>query len=216
MAQSNKNRGKIPVYKTPSNKTATYSQQRYQSAPQKNTQQRGYFEPSVNISVGYGLPSVDAKRMADFYGANKGNASNDGSWMGSIDYRFSPKTSIGVMATHSNVSRPYYVNSGADYGEPYVDGKQKNTAVMVNLVNYFGSSNAAVNPYLRTAAGVNIWDQTYTEAANGKPMDYVTEPSKFAYQASLGAQIKLSKNAGLFLEAGYGKYIAAGGLTFSF
>ena len=71
-----------------------------------------------------------------------------------------------------------------------------------------------MNPYLRTAAGVNIWDQTYTEVANGKPMDYVTEPGKFAYQASLGAQIKLSKNAGYFLVARYGKVLAGQGMAF--
>ena len=215
MAQNNKNRGRIPVYKTPSNSNVNNSSYQRNQASQRAVRYNS-FEPSVNISIGYGLPSVDEKRMADFFGANRGNASQNGTWMGSLDYRFSKSTSLGVMVTHSNVSAPYYINSGADYGDPYVNGQQKNTAVMVNMVNYFGNSNSAVNPYLRTAAGVNIWDQTYTEVANGKPMDYVTEPGKFAYQASLGAQIKLSKNAGLFLEAGYGKYIAAGGLTFSF
>jgi len=37
-----------------------------------------------------------------------------------------------------------------------------------------------------------------------------------AYQVSFGAKFHLSKEAGLFLEAGYGKYILNGGLALSF
>ena len=134
MAQTNKNRGRIPVYKTPSNSSVNNSSYQRNQASQRAVRYNS-FEPSVNISIGYGLPSVDEKRMADFFGANRGNASQNGTWMGSLDYRFSKSTSLGVMVTHSNVSAPYYINSGADYGDPYVNGQQKNTAVMVNMVN---------------------------------------------------------------------------------
>jgi len=37
------------------------------------------------------------------------------------------------------------------------------------------------------------------------------EPNIIGYQVSLGARIKLSPNAGCFMEAGYGKYIINGG-----
>jgi hypothetical protein len=37
-----------------------------------------------------------------------------------------------------------------------------------------------------------------------------------AYQVGLGANFKLSPNAGFFIEAGYGKYILNGGLSLKF
>ncbi len=43
-----------------------------------------------------------------------------------------------------------------------------------------------------------------------------TRPTDLAYQVGIGAKFKLSKNAGIFAEAGYGKYIVQGGVFFKF
>lgn len=188
---------------------------RYPSRPQRSTRVvtrvvRPHFEPTVNISIGYGFPNADQYRMASFYNAYKGNLSQTGPFMAALDYQFSRHTSIGVMATHGKVSAPYYYNDGIGGFK----GKVENTAIMLNLVNYFPGSRA-VSPYLRTAAGINIWEQDYYEEG-GEHFGYVTKPSAFAYQASLGAKFNLSQGAGLFVEAGYGKYILNGGLAFKF
>jgi len=62
---------------------------------------------------------------------------------------------------------------------------------------------------------VNTWKQDYIDAAGNK-LNYIEKPSELAYQAGLGAQFSLSDNARIFLEAGYGKYILHGGLSFVF
>jgi hypothetical protein len=180
---------------------------RYQAPPQRVRTQYSSFKPTVNLSFGYGFPNVDQYRMAKFYNAIKGNVSQTGPFMASLDYQFSPYTSLGVMATYGKVSAPYYYTDNYDK----FTGKLENTALMLNLVNYFPVS-PAVSPYLRLAGGANIWQQD----EHGLPLDYIVAPSAFAYQVSLGAKFNMSENAGLFVEAGYGKYILNGGVAFKF
>jgi hypothetical protein len=169
------------------------------------------FDPSVNISIGYGFPNLDKSELAGFYGAYKGSASQTGPFMGSIDYQFSRFMSIGIMATHGKVSAPYY-----NYGSttPAFTGNLDNWSVMLNIVRYIPGGKV-VSPYLRTAIGVNIWNEDYADVSGNK-VAVAGDPFPLAYQASLGAKFNLSKSAGLFVEAGYGKYILNGGLSFKF
>jgi hypothetical protein len=183
---------------------------RYRNHPQRTIRSVTHFEPTVNVSFGYGFPNVDQYRMAEFYNAYKGNASQTGPFMAALDYQFSPFMSIGVMATYGKVSAPYYYTDNNDR----FTGKLENTALMLNLVNYI-PAGSAVSPYIRLAAGANIWQQDYRDE-HGLPLDYIVKPSAFAYQASLGAKFNMSERAGLFVEAGYGKYILNGGLAFKF
>jgi len=116
------------------------------------------------------------------------------------------------MATYGRLNTSYY-----NYRNPYNPdfyGKMDSYAIMFNMMNYFPAGKA-VSPYLRTAAGVNIWNEEYRDPSGNKlPTNYY--PTSFAYQVSLGAKFNLSPNVGLFLEAGYGKYIAQGGLSLTF
>ncbi|MEP6949601.1 MAG: hypothetical protein ABI863_10025 [Ginsengibacter sp.] len=171
------------------------------------------FQPVVNVSFGYGFPNLDKDQLPDFYNLYKGTVtSQTGPITGAIDYRFSRNMSIGVLVTHGNVKVPYY-----NYNEPsspVFTGSLDNWAVMLNFMRYI-QATGKITPYLRTAIGINTWQQNYTDAQGNKVnMDGV--PSQLAYQVGLGADFYLSKNAGLFLEAGYGKYILHGGLTFKF
>ncbi|HSC40466.1 MAG TPA: hypothetical protein VLD19_21435, partial [Chitinophagaceae bacterium] len=134
-------------------------------------------------------------------------------FIGSIDYQFNRRMSIGVLVTHGTVSAPYYdYNNGSN--TPDFTGKLNNTSVMLDLVRYI-PAGPVVTPYLRTAIGVNIWQQNYTSGSGQQVTDGVDLPA-LAYQLSFGAKFHLSKQAGLFVEAGYGKYILNGGLAFSF
>jgi hypothetical protein len=173
---------------------------------------RDNFQPSVNISIGYGFPNLDKNALIDFTNAYRGNTSQTGPIHAAIDYQFSRYMSIGVMGSYSKATVPYY---DIDSYQQAFTGKVENWSIMLNLVNYFPTYNRNVSPYLRTAIGVNNWTQDYSYP-DGSKVANVLEPSQFAYQASLGAKFKLSPNAGLYLEAGYGKYILAGGLTFKF
>ncbi len=172
------------------------------------------FQPSVNLSFGYGFPNLDKYELPDFGGLYKGTASTQlGPITGAIDYRFSRNMSIGVLVTHGKVTVPYY-----DYNEPsstVMTGSLDNWSFMLNFMRYLPVNSDKVTPYLRTAIGINTWQQNYTDA-QGNKLNENFNPSELAYQVGLGADFYLSKNAGLFLEAGYGKYILHGGLTFKF
>jgi hypothetical protein len=186
----------------------------YRHRPRRPQQQNlPKFQPSVNLSFGYGFPNLDKDQLPDFYNLYKGTTtSQTGPITGAVDYRFSRSMSIGVLVTHGNVSAPYYNYN--DPSSPAFKGSLENWSVMLNFMRYIPATGK-IAPYIRTAIGINTWQQSYTDAQGNKiNMDGV--PSELAYQVGLGANFYLSKNAGVFLEAGYGKYILHGGLTFKF
>jgi opacity protein-like surface antigen len=190
---------------------------RFRSPLQRNRFQQDdlpRFEPSVNLSIGYGFPNQDKYELADFYNYYKGNLSQSGPVTGALDYQFSRNMSIGVMVTHGKVSVPYY-----DYNNPYTSvlkGSLDNWAFMLNIVRYMPVNSSKISPYIRTAIGINSWTQNYTDSSGSKINLGGAQPNDFAYQVGIGAKFKLSKNAGIFAEAGYGKYILHGGAFFKF
>src|SRR5215831_7506168 len=174
-------------------------------------QQRIDFKPSVNLSIGYGFPNLDYYLLDEFYGYYHGSASYTGPISGSLDYKFSPMMSIGIMASYGKVSRPYY---SFDTNIKTFSGSMNNTSIMLDFMRYLpGSKN--VNPYFRTAIGVNTGRSEYSDL-NDQPFFANDDHTTLAYQASIGVQLYVSNTAGFFVEAGYGKYIIAGGLSFKF
>ncbi len=197
-----------PVY--PPRRRPVYQQQR-QMPP---------FVPSVYLNVGYGFPNLDKNQLASFPQTDyMGNVNKQtGPFLGSIDYRFSRFMSIGVMGMYGKVSAPYY-NYNTQYATTDFTGTLENWSLMLDLVNYIPVYDTHVEPYFRVAAGINnTISQSYVDASGNalSPNTYVDNTNSFAYQLSFGARFKLSPNAGFFLEAGYGKYIGAAGLSFKF
>jgi hypothetical protein len=173
------------------------------------------FNPTISISVGYGFPNLDKYEMPGVYGLYQGNSTQMmGPLAASIDYRFERSLSIGLLVTHGTIDVPYY-----DYATntKQFTGSLDNWAVMLNLINYLpvNSYNETVLPYMRLAVGVNIWNQSYTDPS-GNPVNIQNIPDDLAYQLSLGAKFKLSDHTAFFAEAGWGKYILEGGLSFKF
>jgi hypothetical protein len=186
---------------------------RYHRRPPRQQRDLPAFQPTVNLSFGYGFPNLDKNQLPDFYNFYKGTTtSQTGPITGAVDYRFSRNMSIGVLVSHGNVKVPYY--SYNDPSSPALSGSLDNWAVMLNFMRYISVSDK-VSPYIRTAIGINTWQQNYTDS-QGNKVNMDGTPDELAYQVGLGANFYLSKNAGLFLEAGYGKYILHGGLTFKF
>jgi hypothetical protein len=170
------------------------------------------FQPSVNLSLGYGFPNLDKYQLPNYYNLYQGNVSQQlGPITGAVDYQFTRTMSLGVMVTHGTVNVPYYYYNSES---PAFTAALNNWSVMLDLVHYMPINyyDDRVLPYIRLAAGVNIWSQDSTTNANVGGYNL----PDFAYQISIGAKFKLSQNAGLFLEAGYGKYILEGGLAFKF
>lgn len=187
-----------------------YGRPRYGRPRPAYVRQLPAFQPTVNLSLGYGFPALDKNFMPEFYEAYSGNISQTGPFTGAIDYRFSRFMSIGLMATHNKLTAPYY-DYGSSSALPAFNANVENWSFMVNLVRYFPAGKV-VSPYLRTAIGINSWKQEYTYPDGSKAPVIPDRLPDLAYQAGLGVNINLSKHAGLFVEAGYGKYVLHGGL----
>jgi hypothetical protein len=169
------------------------------------------FKPVVYASIGYGFPNVDAYQFSDDYynGLYKGTVSSQtGPITGSIDYRYNRYNSIGVLATYGKVGVPYYDGANTYQGTVNLE----TWSVMLNIMQYAPLSNSATL-YFREALGANINNISNT----GYVGNYVNyQPDVFAYQLGIGVRFKLTQNVGFFTEAGYGKYIIHGGLSFAF
>lgn len=169
------------------------------------------FRPSVNISVGYGFPAVDTKYLPAFYGVSRGDISQWGVLAGSVDYQFSRRMSIGVMAAHTSFSAPYY---GYFYpGDiPDLTAHFDNWAIMVSLTRYFPVS-LRTSLYLRTAIGANVWQQDYKDASGNPATVTDVDLPSLAHQLAVGMKFRITRHAGFFAEAGYGKYIIRAGVS---
>lgn len=170
------------------------------------------FDPVVELTLGYGFPNLDKNYLPFYYQAYYISNSMTGPFTGALNYQFNRSTAVGIMVTHGNVNAPYYLY-GSNSSIPTFNVQLDNWSFMLNLVNYFPASKV-VSPYTRLAVGVNSWKQNYTDAAGNKLYMQPVYLPDFAYQASIGAVFKMSKNTGFFIEAGYGKYIIEGGLNF--
>jgi len=183
----------------------------YPGRRQQKRQKAPKFDPVVHFSLGYGYPNLDQNQLAGFYNYYKGNITQTGPLTGALDFQYSKTASLGVMVTHGQVSTSYYDYNNPS-GPPVLAGSLDNWSVMLNLMNYIPTSGK-IDPYFRTAIGINIWKQNYTDASGNK-LGLVSDPNQFAYQVGLGAKFHLTKNTSFFMEAGYGKYILHGGLSF--
>ena len=189
-----------------------YYRPRPQSQYRPVRQPQAHFDPYMELSLGYGFPNLDASNLPSYYQAYHTSSAQVGPFTGSLNYRFSKHTSVGVLVTHGILNAPYYAFNSSSTA-PLFNAKFDNWAFMLNIVNYLPGNNL-VSPYTKIAIGVNSWQQNYTDASGNKLAMQPTNLPDLAYQLSLGAKFKLSKNTGFFAEAGYGKYIVEGGLTF--
>ncbi len=168
------------------------------------------FTPIVHLSFGYGFPNLDVYQMASLFNYSRGTSTQTGPITGAIDIQYSPTASAGIMVTHGQVSAPYYDYNNPS-GPPVMYGSLDNWSIMANFVRYMPAS-PSFSGYFRTAIGVNIWNQNYTDGSGNKLA--FDQPSLLAYQIGIGGKLKITKNSSLFMEAGYGKYILHGGLSF--
>ena len=169
------------------------------------------FTPTIHFSLGYGFPNLDAGLLPEYYGYDKGTNHYTGPVYVALDYQFARMASIGIMVMHgqSNVSYYRYYS-----GSPDMNGSLDSWSFLLNMVRYMPVSKV-VTPYVLGAIGVNAWKQDLTDVYGTKLVPPPL-PSMLAYQVGLGVRVNLRKRAGLFAEAGYGKYVVNGGLTVRF
>ncbi len=184
---------------------------RYRNQRSRGNNAAANYKPELSIALGYGYPNLDASQLGDFFNLYRGTVRQSGPLTGSVDYRYSPYNSIGLLVMHGTVSASYYDPSNPS-GTAVLNGSLENWAILLNFMNYLPSGSGKVAPYLRTAIGINTWNPDYTDASGAKTTG--VDPAQLAYQVSLGADISLSKNTAFYAEAGYGKYILNAGLRF--
>lgn len=172
------------------------------------------FKPSMSINVGYGLPNLDKYQFAQTYQFYNQPYSETGPIAAAIDYRFSRTMAVGLLIT-SGTSKTNYYDYYSNNPSAAFQGKLSSTAIMLDLVNYMPVNNNHIAPYLRTALGVNIWNEDYYNT-NGNKINFSSYPTDFAYQVSIGSNFYIAEHVGFFAEVGYGKYIFNAGLAFKF
>ncbi|HVZ26078.1 MAG TPA: hypothetical protein VG842_08490 [Sediminibacterium sp.] len=169
------------------------------------------FKPIVRLNIGYGFPNLDANQFAGFYGAYRGPVTQTGPVTGSLDVQYNRTASIGLLVSHGTANTTYYSYNDPG-GTPLYNASLNSWSVMLNLVQTI-PTGSGISPYIRTAVGLNIWDSHYQDGS-GNQLGGIPDPSQLAYQLGLGVRFPVSHHTGLFLEAGYGKYILQGGLSF--
>ncbi|MDB5230704.1 MAG: porin family protein [Chitinophagaceae bacterium] len=185
--------------------------------PRNNGRQQNYgpFQPTVGFSLSYAYPNADANQLYQFNRYDQGKTTSNGRVNAALDFRFTRTASLGLMASYGKVSAPYYsYNNFSDM--PDMTGSLESFSVMLNYQQYFqtGVAGSFFSPYMRTAIGFNSWSQDYRDATGAKLNYSTTDLPVLAYQASIGADLKLGQNTSFFIEAGYGKYLLNAGLSF--
>ncbi len=189
-----------------------YGTKNYSSRQPKKNKHEQDFKPIVYVSFGYGFPNLYASQLPEnsaINNYNKGVTTSSGPITGSIDFRFNRNSSFGVLTTYGKVNAPYTNYSALNVGK----GTIETWSVLLNLMNYAPLSNTATL-YFRVAFGANINSTTSFNDPSGGTL--LISPASFAYQVGIGTRFDIAKNTALFAEAGYGKYILQGGLSFAF
>jgi len=187
--------------------------------PRQQRQRQQPYHSTVNFSLGYSYPNLDKNYFPDqFNGAvnvyRGNNFTQTGPITAALDFQFSRYNSIGIMGTYGKASVPYY-DFSSNGNIPAFNGDLKSYSVLFNMMTYFPSYQT-VSPYIRTAIGINSRNENYTYPDGSKAIIGGDNITDLAYQVSLGTRFNFSPNAGFYIEAGYGRYIVNGGLTFRF
>ena len=161
------------------------------------------------ISVQYGFPNLIKKSLESFPGFTESNKKSTGPVSLSYEYHFRPLLSLGISVSYSAYSAEFKDMFGFNAA---FTGKLRNIALMLQTVKYFDVESNFLF-YTKAKIGLNLWSGEYTNA-NGSTYKNFNAPTPVASNLMLGAKYPFSKSVIAYLEAGYGKYIMAAGVSF--
>ena len=176
---------------------------RRQRNENKDKNKESTFKPEISVKIGYGFPNVDTYQFSDYVGLYKGSISQTGPITSSVDYKYNSTNSIGIMATYGKVAIPYTDGNNNYEGKVNLETR----SVLANFMQFRPLTNSATF-YFHEALGASINNVNYL---GNVP---VITPASFAYQLGVGAKFKISEKTSFFAEAGYGKYVLHGGLSY--
>lgn len=160
------------------------------------------------ISVQYGFPNISKSLLESFPLFTQTNKKSFGPVSISYDYHISDDLSIGATILYSSYSALY---KEAVLSSVSFNGKLRNTAIMIQSTKYLAAKENILL-YAKGSVGINLWSGEYT-AADGTDFKNFNAPTPVGYTAMVGGKYFFSPVVQGYLEAGYGKYIAALGLS---
>lgn len=160
------------------------------------------------ISIQYGFPNTIKNSLESFPGFTQLNKKSIGPVAISYDYFVQKLFSIGACVSYANYNADYKDIAGFNLA---FTGKLSNISLTVQTVKYL-ETEGKVLPYAKGNVGLNIWNGSY-QSANGQEYKKFTAPTPVSYNAVVGIRYGFGEKASGYLEAGYGKYIVAAGIS---
>jgi hypothetical protein len=161
------------------------------------------------FSVQHGFPNTIKNSMENFIGFNQTNKKSAGPVSISYEYHANALLSLGISFSYSSYSADYKDILGA--GVTF-KGTLRNPAILLQSTKYFENNGKALL-YAKGSIGINLWSGEYTDGNNGD-FQNMNFPSPLGYNAVVGVKYGFSPNNYGYIEAGYGKYVVAAGISF--
>lgn len=160
------------------------------------------------FSVQYGFPNTIKRSLESFIGFEQTNKKSVGPVSINYEYHLNPQLSVGVNVSYASYSADYKDILGLS---AVFTGKIRNTALMLQTIKYF-ESEGDILIYTKGNIGLNLWSGEYI-AANGSEFKNFNAPTPVAYNAVVGLKYGFGPSTFGYIEAGYGKYVVAIGIS---
>jgi hypothetical protein len=160
------------------------------------------------FSIQYGFPNTIKNSLESVFGFNQTNKKSFGPVGIAYEYHINELMSIGASLSYGSYSADYKDVFGANVA---FKGTLRNTAILLQSTRYLESDKKTLL-YGKGSIGINLWSGEYRRP-DGSDFKNFNAPSPVGYNAVVGIKYGFSKNSFGYLEAGYGKYIVAAGLS---
>jgi len=161
------------------------------------------------ISFQHGFPNTIKNSLESFFGFDQTNKKSIGPVSIAYEYHIKPEFSIGINLSYASYSADYKDVFGFSAA---FTGKIRNTALMIHSIKYFQNESKYLI-YAKGNVGLNLWSGEY-RSANGDEYKNFNAPTPVAYNAMVGVKYGLTSSIYPYIEAGYGKYVVAAGISF--
>jgi hypothetical protein len=176
---------------------------------QKSTYSFPFEKKDQFFSIQYGFPNTIKNNLESFIGFTQTNKKSIGPVSIAYEYHINPLLSLGISISYGSYSADYkdILNLGAAF-----KGTLRNTALLLQSTKYF-ETDKKILPYAKGSIGLNLWSGEY-KTASGNDYQNFNAPTPLGYNAVVGIKYGFSRQTFGYLEAGYGKYVVAAGVSF--
>lgn len=182
----------LPVY--------AFGQQKSSSFPFKKKDQ--FF------SIQYGFPNTIKNSLESVPGFRKTNTKSLGPVSIAYEYHATDLLSIGISISYGSYQADYEDVFGFNAA---FKGTLRNTALLLQSTKYFENNSKALI-YAKGSIGINLWSGEYKKP-DGTDFKNFNAPTPLGYNAVVGVKYGFARKTFAYLEAGYGKYIVAAGIS---